>query len=171
MLHDVSRTPGRDNPSPNTHDTLAAQIRPAHGTNAVNYFTGASDRAIVAGALNGQQTIVKTLELTTNPLSADGPGAGAFNQIVLNGAFAPHGLDFVPALMGFYGTSATIFGQLPSTNYIAVGNTQALWFVIETRADPTYVFVDFRIMQYGGTDSTSFAPLDVKLYLLQQTAN
>lgn len=170
-IHDISLGVDRMSPArPNTHDKINQGAISAHGTNSVNYVSDASDLDKVADALNGQQTIVGSMDITTSVVTSAGAGAGAFSTELVNGATVAHGLDYIPSVIAFYGSSSTIFGQMPSLNYNAVSTASALWYAVRVTSDATNIKVDFRFAQFG-RDSVSLPPLNIKVYLLQQTPN
>lgn len=172
MLVDIDKnSPGRRDPRPNAHDIREASTVMAHGTNSVNYVTAAVDLTSQTGGLNGQFTIVSAQDIAVSLVSVPGPGAGAFSTTTVRGATVAHDLNFIPALIAYYGSSSTIFGGFPSLNYNAVSSAAGLWFTVQASADSTNIYIDFVITQFGSSDTTTLAPSTVRVYLLQQTSN
>lgn len=172
MLADIDKfSPDRSSPIPNTHDVVDPATVMAKGTNSVNYNTAASDTGSQLAALNGQFTIISASDITTNIVSVSGPGAGALNSNVVNGYTFAHGLNFVPTVIAYFGSSTTIFGGMPSLNYNALNSAQGLWFTVQASADSTNVYIDFNVMQFGRSGLTTLSPLQVRVYLMQQRAN
>lgn len=167
MITDIDKTNHhRIQPSPNIHDAVLNSGLGARGTNSVNYITPATNQALVAGALDGQFSIVKTGTFLTDFFTSVIPAAGQYGNSTNLIATIPHGLTFIPGLTLYLDSGS--FGQSPAPYHqYAKGVGTAYWYVFRGTVDATniYVYVDF--MGYG--TGSAFGQFPFRYYLLRQT--
>lgn len=169
MLHDIDKS-NRGQPIVNSHDKINV-LRMAHGTNSVNYVTGASPLSSIAGGKNGQFTIVESGLWAGGSLTTGNPGAGNFLSGSSIMATIPHNLGFIPSALAYYqvASSPLEYDLLPSTTMVFTGLQTVLWWTIWLLVDATNLYIQVNWMAYGTSFNITLSP--VKWYLLQQVAN
>lgn len=124
-------------------------------------------------AFNSNQNVFKIVQTgtytTTINYNSATPAAGQFGRTFFTVATIPHGLSYIPAIIGYQSDGAGGYYLMPYTAYAATGST-AFWGTWFFSTDSTNVKLYLDIMSYGG--GITYAPgFPFKYYLLQETAN
>lgn len=82
---------------------------------------------------------------------------------------SPHNLDFIPALLAYYG-DGTFYVPLQYSVNFSPTSSSAVWYTITPFVDSVNVSVNFDVMVFGNTSFT-LQDTPIKYYLMQQTAN
>lgn len=122
---------------------------------------------------NSSQDVFKIVGTgTLTGLTASGTGsAGVYTLFGGSGiSQVAHGLSFIPSIVAYLNiNNGSTYFPLP---YTALNNVGAgpSWTSYYAYADNTNVYIDTRILVFGAV-SVAAAPISVKYYLLQETAN
>lgn len=160
-IHSVDKSSdGRDNPKPNTHDTIEDTFRQAHGTNSVNYVTAPDSFSAQSAILGGNARLVASGTLTVE-------NDGSTTTV----ASVPHSLGYTPLVIASL-NNATITAvpeivSIPLPTWasaaIAGGNVVfQIWLEAMASVDAVYV----QMLNASGNPIT----ITVTYYLYQQAA-
>ena len=132
-------------------------------------LTGADSDLI----FNSEQNVFKIVRTgqfrTSLTYTTPSPGAGNFGTQTFIAATIPHGLGYIPAVIGFLNPSSQIYQPLPFTDYLTTGSS-AYWQTWNISTDATNVTISLVTMVYGGSYFVS-PGVNFNYYLLQETAN
>lgn len=97
------------------------------------------------------------------------PGAGKFGGDTFSIATIPHGLSYVPAIIGYLGLSGGGYQPIPYTDYLSFTSSIALWYTWSITVDATNVNIILNTLAYGSSSGIG-SGTTFKYYLLQETA-
>lgn len=122
---------------------------------------------------NSSQNVLKVVQSGTLSLTqatiAD-PGAGNYASDTGTLGTVNHNLGYVPAFLAYVESATGVRTSLPFTFQDTISSTQARWNSYYASATTTQFFVGYRRVVIGTSSATFAPPVEVKYFLLQESA-
>lgn len=130
-------------------------------------FTAANDELI----FNSSQNVFKIVfsgTATLDALTINTGGASWSASVGSNTLVIPHGLGYVPAILAYWDIGGE-YSPLPITRTITAAGSSFMMYSILAFVDATNIKLSSELTGYNV--NTSFGSVNIKYYLLQETAN